>query len=75
LIESGLVMIGSPETVAKQIVRHQQELDIAVLACVFKFGRMPFKDVSESMKMFANHVVPLVAQRSDASKEAAAAAH
>jgi alkanesulfonate monooxygenase SsuD/methylene tetrahydromethanopterin reductase-like flavin-dependent oxidoreductase (luciferase family) len=75
LIESGLVMIGSPETVARQIIRHQQELDIAVLACVFKFGRMPFKDVTESMKMFADHVIPLVAQRFDTPKEATAAAH
>ena len=60
LIERGLVMIGSPETVARQIMEHQQRLDLFALAGVFKFGGMPFDMLLNSMRPFSAHVMPRV---------------
>lgn len=60
LIERGLVLIGSPETVAKQIIAHQRRLDLFALAGVFNFGGMSFDLLIKSMQMFSTHVMPLV---------------
>jgi alkanesulfonate monooxygenase SsuD/methylene tetrahydromethanopterin reductase-like flavin-dependent oxidoreductase (luciferase family) len=58
LIERGLVMIGSPETVIRAISQHLDRLDLFALAGVFKFGGMPFDMVIKSMRAFATHVMP-----------------
>jgi alkanesulfonate monooxygenase SsuD/methylene tetrahydromethanopterin reductase-like flavin-dependent oxidoreductase (luciferase family) len=60
LIERGLVMIGSPETVARRIIEHQQRLDLFALAGVFKFGAMPQDMLIKSMRAFAREVMPRV---------------
>jgi alkanesulfonate monooxygenase SsuD/methylene tetrahydromethanopterin reductase-like flavin-dependent oxidoreductase (luciferase family) len=60
--ERGLVMIGSPETVARQIIEHQRRLDLFAFAGVFKFGGMPFDMLIKSMRAFSAHVMPLVKQ-------------
>lgn len=67
LIERGLVMIGRPETVARQIIDHQRRLDLFALAGVFKFGGMPFDMLLKSMRAFSQHVMPLV-NRAHASR-------
>jgi alkanesulfonate monooxygenase SsuD/methylene tetrahydromethanopterin reductase-like flavin-dependent oxidoreductase (luciferase family) len=51
LIERGLVMIGSAQTVAQQIIGHQRRLDLFALAGVFKFGGMPYDMMVASMPM------------------------
>ena len=60
LTERGLVIIGSPETVARQIRRHQERLDLYALAAVFKFGGMPQQMLLESMRRFSEQVMPHV---------------
>jgi alkanesulfonate monooxygenase SsuD/methylene tetrahydromethanopterin reductase-like flavin-dependent oxidoreductase (luciferase family) len=62
LLERGLVMIGSPETVVKRIAEHQKRLDLFALAAVFRFGAMPHDMVIKSMGAFAAHVMPKVAK-------------
>ena len=61
LIERGLVMIGSADTVARQIIDHLERLDLFALAGVFKFGGMPHDMVTRSMRGFAAAVMPKVA--------------
>src|SRR5579885_301668 len=61
LVESGIVLAGAPETVARQIVRHCEALDLAVLVCAFQFGSMPHDKVSRSMRAFCEQVMPRVA--------------
>ncbi len=61
LNERGLIMVGTPEHVTKRILEHSERLDLAALACVFKFGGMPFDRLLDSMRMFAEHVMPRVA--------------
>lgn len=60
LIERGLVMIGSPQTVAQQIIEHQQKLDMFALAGVFKFGGMPYDMMIASMRRFSVDVMTRV---------------
>jgi alkanesulfonate monooxygenase SsuD/methylene tetrahydromethanopterin reductase-like flavin-dependent oxidoreductase (luciferase family) len=57
LIERGLVMIGSPQTVYKQIIEHQRRLDLFALAGVFKFGGMPQDMMAASMRRFSEDVM------------------
>lgn len=56
----GLIMIGTAEHVAQRILAHARELDLAALACVFKFGGMPYDMVVRSMRSFARDVMPRV---------------
>jgi alkanesulfonate monooxygenase SsuD/methylene tetrahydromethanopterin reductase-like flavin-dependent oxidoreductase (luciferase family) len=58
IAERGLIFIGSPDTVARQIRRHRAQLNIHVLACVFKFGAMPLDVMLRSMELFAEKVRP-----------------
>jgi alkanesulfonate monooxygenase SsuD/methylene tetrahydromethanopterin reductase-like flavin-dependent oxidoreductase (luciferase family) len=60
LVERGLVMIGSPETVARGIIEHQKRLDLFALASVFKFGAMPYDMLINSMRAFSSEVMPRV---------------
>jgi alkanesulfonate monooxygenase SsuD/methylene tetrahydromethanopterin reductase-like flavin-dependent oxidoreductase (luciferase family) len=60
LIERGLVMIGSPETVFQQIIEHQRRLDLFALAGVFKFGGMPYDMMIASMRRFSADVMTRV---------------
>lgn len=71
LLERGLVMIGSPETVVKRIVEHQQRLDLFALAAVFRFGAMPHDMVMKSMRAFAAQVMPRVTKPERAAEPAA----
>jgi hypothetical protein len=57
----GLVMIGSAETVARKLIEHGQRLDLFALAGVFKFGSMPQDMTLNSMRRFAEEVMPRVA--------------
>ena len=60
LNDLGLIMIGTPEHVAERMIAHMRELDLAAVACVFKFGGMPYDMVLRSMRLFSERVMPLV---------------
>jgi alkanesulfonate monooxygenase SsuD/methylene tetrahydromethanopterin reductase-like flavin-dependent oxidoreductase (luciferase family) len=62
LIERGLVMIGSAETVCRRIREHIDRLDLYALAGVFKFGGMPYDMVVRSMRTFSTSVMPEIKQ-------------
>ena len=61
LVDSGMVLAGTPETVARQILRHAEELDLALLVCAFQYGSMPHDMVQRSIRAFADEVMPRVA--------------
>ncbi len=60
LIENGLVLAGSPETVARKIAEHRKALDLATLVGVFQLGSMPHEMVTKSLTAFAEQVMPRV---------------
>ena len=60
LNERGLIMVGTPDHVAQRILDHAERLDLAALACVFKFGGMPMAQLLRSMRLFSEAVMPQV---------------
>ncbi|HUZ75696.1 MAG TPA: LLM class flavin-dependent oxidoreductase [Stellaceae bacterium] len=62
LVERGLVIAGTPETVARRIREHQEALDLHILLCVFDFGVMPNAMMRRSMRAFSQYVMPLLAE-------------
>ena len=72
LIDSGMVMVGSAETVANAILRLNETLEPMGFAMIMKLGAMPYDMVERSMRLFGERVVPRIAQVLD--KDAAARA-
>ncbi len=60
LNERGLIMVGTPEHVAERVIEHMNELDLAAIACVFKFGGMPYDMVLKSMRRFSSAAMPRI---------------
>lgn len=69
IIENGLILVGSPDTVIRTIIDQQSELDIAMMVLGFRFGGMPYEIGHRSLRLFATEVMPELRRR-----EAAAAA-
>lgn len=63
LVDSGMVLAGSPQAVARQILRHAEALDLAMLVLAFQFGAMPHEKVRRSIRLFAEEVIPTVRAR------------
>lgn len=57
-IENGLALVGSPETVARQLQEKQDMLGINMFAANHHIGRMPTELVDKSIKLFAQEVFP-----------------
>jgi alkanesulfonate monooxygenase SsuD/methylene tetrahydromethanopterin reductase-like flavin-dependent oxidoreductase (luciferase family) len=60
LIERGPALVGSPETIIRKIQAYRAALEIAVLVSVFSIGSMPQEMVTQSLRLFARHVMPYV---------------
>ena len=60
LIDDGLVLVGSAETVARKIMLHRHEVDLAMLVGVFQLGSLPHDNVMNSMQAFSERVTPLI---------------
>jgi alkanesulfonate monooxygenase SsuD/methylene tetrahydromethanopterin reductase-like flavin-dependent oxidoreductase (luciferase family) len=60
---AGTALIGSPESVCKQIEAMVDESGINYFIGVFAFGNLPFTRVAASMRMFAGEVMPALVNR------------
>jgi alkanesulfonate monooxygenase SsuD/methylene tetrahydromethanopterin reductase-like flavin-dependent oxidoreductase (luciferase family) len=58
LVDSNMIFVGSPETVRRKIRTLREQLDVAVLACVFHLGGLAHDKVCCSMRLFADEVMP-----------------
>jgi len=58
LVARNMLLIGAPDTVAAQLRALTQQLDIAILTCVFHLGGLPHASVVRSMRLFAEEVLP-----------------
>jgi alkanesulfonate monooxygenase SsuD/methylene tetrahydromethanopterin reductase-like flavin-dependent oxidoreductase (luciferase family) len=67
LVDAGMVLAGSPETVARQILRHRDTLDLATFVGVFQLGGMSHAMVERSLRLFCDEVMPRVAARANAA--------
>jgi alkanesulfonate monooxygenase SsuD/methylene tetrahydromethanopterin reductase-like flavin-dependent oxidoreductase (luciferase family) len=55
-----LVIVGDPATVAKKILRAKEQTGMNYFTSIFHFGSLSTERASESMRLFASKVVPLV---------------
>ncbi|MCH7654919.1 MAG: LLM class flavin-dependent oxidoreductase [Chloroflexi bacterium] len=57
-IDEGLALIGSPETVARQIAEKQARIGFTVFVANHRIGMMPADLVERSIRLFAEEVFP-----------------
>lgn len=57
---AGTALVGSPETVRKQVQAMLDESGINYVIGVFAFGDLPYARVAESLRLFATEVMPTV---------------
>jgi alkanesulfonate monooxygenase SsuD/methylene tetrahydromethanopterin reductase-like flavin-dependent oxidoreductase (luciferase family) len=67
-LEQGLALVGSPETIIKQLQKGHAQMGYTVFCGNFGIGAMPDEMVRESIRLFGKKVVP--AFRSQAAKAA-----
>jgi alkanesulfonate monooxygenase SsuD/methylene tetrahydromethanopterin reductase-like flavin-dependent oxidoreductase (luciferase family) len=61
IVDAGLILCGSPETVTQQLIDHIRAIGMEQLALLFAFGDLPHEKVLRSMRLFAEHVMPAFA--------------
>ena len=60
--DEGLALVGSPETVARQLQEKQARIGFTVFAANHHIGKMPTELVDKSIKLFAKEVFPAFEQ-------------
>jgi alkanesulfonate monooxygenase SsuD/methylene tetrahydromethanopterin reductase-like flavin-dependent oxidoreductase (luciferase family) len=58
LIEQGVFLCGSPETVRQRIADFQGRARFNTMICNLQFGTLPADLTRRNMDMFAHHVLP-----------------
>jgi alkanesulfonate monooxygenase SsuD/methylene tetrahydromethanopterin reductase-like flavin-dependent oxidoreductase (luciferase family) len=58
LLERGLVLVGSPDTVRQQIDRYSAELGFGIFSGIFQFGSLGHEEFERSVRLFAECVLP-----------------
>ena len=58
IVDAGLILCGSPATVAEQLHAQVDAVGMEQLALLFAFGTLPHEKVLRSMRLFAEHVIP-----------------
>ena len=71
LIETGIVICGSPDTVRKRLEYCQREAGVGTFLGMFQIASMPHEMTVASMKRFAEHVMPAAKQFGVGEKVAA----
>ena len=59
-IENGTVILGGPESVIAQIRRQREEGKRGTLLAMFQFGSLPDELATQSLRLFAQEVLPKI---------------
>jgi alkanesulfonate monooxygenase SsuD/methylene tetrahydromethanopterin reductase-like flavin-dependent oxidoreductase (luciferase family) len=65
LIEQGIIVCGSPDTVRRQFMDTHRMLGFQNLLCLLQFGTLPRDLTEKNIRMFAKEVLPALQQLSD----------
>jgi alkanesulfonate monooxygenase SsuD/methylene tetrahydromethanopterin reductase-like flavin-dependent oxidoreductase (luciferase family) len=71
IVETDMVLLGSPQTVADAILRLAGQLELMGLAMIFKLGAlgaMPYDKVVRSMTLFGEKVMPRISHPLERAK-------
>lgn len=66
LMERGVIICGSPETVRRKITEAHRELGFQEFLCMLMFGTMPADMAERNMRRFASEVLPAIQGLTDA---------
>lgn len=67
-VRHGAMFVGSPETVAKKIIKVMEELNVDRFMLHLPIGSMPHEKVLESIRLLGEKVAPLVRKHFDDKK-------
>ena len=62
MMEDGLIIAGSPDTVRRKLTEYQMEARIGHLLCLLQFGTMPADLTQRNMELFTREVMPALAE-------------
>jgi alkanesulfonate monooxygenase SsuD/methylene tetrahydromethanopterin reductase-like flavin-dependent oxidoreductase (luciferase family) len=65
LIERGIIVVGSPDTVRKQIMDYHYHMGFQELVTMLTFGTMPAHLSEKNIRLFAKEVMPALKPLSD----------
>ena len=66
LIERGIIVCGSPETVRRIITERHHRMGFSELMVMLMFGSLPRDLTEKNIRLFAQHVLPALKQLGDA---------
>ena len=66
LIERGIIICGSPETVRREITQAHHRMGFQELMCMLMFGSMPADLTEKNIRLFASEVLPAIKPLGDA---------
>jgi alkanesulfonate monooxygenase SsuD/methylene tetrahydromethanopterin reductase-like flavin-dependent oxidoreductase (luciferase family) len=58
LIEQGIIVCGSPDTVRQQFINTHRLLGFQNLLCLMQFGTLPRDLTERNIRLFASEVLP-----------------
>jgi alkanesulfonate monooxygenase SsuD/methylene tetrahydromethanopterin reductase-like flavin-dependent oxidoreductase (luciferase family) len=65
LVEKGIAVVGSPDTVRKRFVECHRELGFQNLVTLLQFGTLPGDLTERNIRLFAREVLPALQALSD----------
>ena len=65
LIERGIIVCGSPDTVRKKITEMHNRMGFSEFMCMLMFGSMPADLSEKNIRLFASQVMPAIKTLSD----------
>ncbi len=65
MIEKGIILCGSPDTVRKQITKAHHEMGFQEFMTMLMFGNMPAALSEKNIRLFAAEVLPALQQLTD----------
>lgn len=70
VIEKGMFICGSPETVRAKLEEYHSEIGFGHLLTLLQFGTLPAELTRKNMELYANEVMPYLRQKSPAAAAA-----
>jgi hypothetical protein len=74
LIEEGMLICGSPETVVETLQKRESDLKFENLVAMLQFGTLPAELTDKNLRMFATEVMPNLQTAAQGVRETAPAA-
>jgi alkanesulfonate monooxygenase SsuD/methylene tetrahydromethanopterin reductase-like flavin-dependent oxidoreductase (luciferase family) len=65
LMERGIIICGSPDTVRRTITERHNRMGFSELLCMLMFGSMPAHLTEKNIRLFASEVLPAIRQLGD----------